>query len=200
MGYWQGFGKGSSKLTFVVVLLYVCHIEDTKHIPREVPALIYLTAFEHAGTLTRSWKSFVIWNPFSSQSFFKGFPGGWELRAQAAEAELPTCKEDSPGGPQHSLPAPWWCARPRALTDKKEICKATRVQCWAGTEQPLSCIRLSHFHLQQLRIWFLIFNLAWISAGTNFVFLIHNHRQSPAKLFWYLNLFTVPRLLVVMTH
>lgn len=53
-GYGQGFGKGSSKLTFVVVLLYVCHVEDTKHIPSEVPALTYLTAFEHAGTLTRS--------------------------------------------------------------------------------------------------------------------------------------------------
>lgn len=176
--------------------------------PPKAPALTYLTVFGYAGTLTWSWKSLVILNHFSSKSLFMSSPKRLQVEGSASRIWAPGNSEkgriihallgalsappDQPRAVMYYL-APW---KTRMETSENlPRSDAHLVQ----SSFPLP-FQLSHFHLHQLRIWLLVFNLPWISVSTNFVFLIHNHRQSPAKLFWYLNLFTVPRLLVVMTH
>lgn len=92
--WWQGFGKGSSKSTFVNLLRYVCHIEDTKHIPHKVPAPTYLSAFKHAGTLTCSWKSFVILNNFPSKSLLMRSPKRLRVEGAGSRSRAPRTSEE----------------------------------------------------------------------------------------------------------
>lgn len=190
------------------LLQYVCRIEGKKHIPRKVPAPTYLSAFEYAGTLTCSWKSFVILNHFSSKSLFMSSPKRLRVEGTASRSGAPGKSEE--GRTVWALPGALSTPPDQPVLSciiwhfEKQECKLLKssqgqMLSWYKAAS-LPQVQLSYRCLHWLRIWLLLFNLAWISASTNFVFLIHNHRLSPAILFWYLNLFTVPRLLVVMTH
>lgn len=89
MAWWQGFGKGSSKCMLENLLQYVCHIKGTKHIPHKAPALTYLTVFEYSGTLTWSWKSFVILNHSSSKSLLMSSPKRLQVEGSASRIWAP---------------------------------------------------------------------------------------------------------------
>lgn len=52
--------------------------------------LTYLTAFEHAGSLTCSWQSLAICNLFACRSLLKECPGGCEL----VGAQLPDIRTE----------------------------------------------------------------------------------------------------------
>lgn len=98
MGQQQDFGNGGRECMFVILLQYVCQAEGAKHIPREVSTcLTYLTAFEHAGSLTCSWQSLAICNYFTCRSLLTKSQGGCELHsweeycAQISEQERKVC-------------------------------------------------------------------------------------------------------------
>lgn len=166
MAWWQGFGKGSSKCMFENLLQYVCHIKDTKHIPHKAPTLTYLTVFEYAGTLTWSWKSFVMLNHFSSKSLFMSSPKRLRVEGSASRVWAPGSSEkgsiiqalpgalyapDQPRAVMYYL-APW-----KTRMGTSENLPGPDAQLVQSSLPPP--VQLSHLHLHQLRMWLLVFNL-----------------------------------------